>query len=420
MKILWIVNIVLPEASSLLKGKTELKSTGGWLIGAAESLLTKNNDVELTICSVSKLVNKLTYLKGEGVGYYLLPYGKGNLKYNKEYEKYWKQIQIKVNPDIVHIHGTEYSHGLAFVNACGNKNVVVSIQGMKSAYYYYYYYGLSRFNILRNITFHDIFMGSPLRGKNKFKFQSRYEVDLLRKVNHIIGRTSWDRARTWAINPNAEYHFCNETLRKEFYDGSTWDYGTCRKHSIFVSQAGYPIKGLHQLLKAFPFVLREYPDASIRIAGADITRCNTFKDRLHLTTYGKIIMKLIKKLKLSNNVVFTGNLNANEMKREYLSCNLFLSPSTIENSPNSLGEAQILGVPVISSYVGGCMDFIPSQEYGTLYRFEEVEMLAYKICEVFRKKIEASNSSIILAQNRHNGSENTKRMVEIYNNIIEK
>lgn len=41
-----------------------------------------------------------------------------------------------------------------------------------------------------------------------------------------------------------------------------------------------------------------------------------------------------------------------------LNANMFLLPSAIENSPNALGEAQMLGVPCVSSRVGGVEDMI--------------------------------------------------------------
>lgn len=384
MNILWITNIVFPEAERLLTGSGDLKATGGWMLGASDALLKSNDDVFLTVATVSIKVKKLTLLHGERITYYLLPYGKGNCKRNPEYEQYWKIIRDGVKPDIVHIHGTEYSHGLAYVKACGAENVVVSIQGMMSTYYYYYY-GLTKCQILRNLTLFDIIKGTAIKGQREFKRRSSYEIELLQKVNHVIGRTSWDYAHTWSINPNVKYHFCNEILREEFYDGSLWNIEVCDKHTIFLSQASYPIKGLHQMLKAMPLILRQFPDAKIRIAGGNILACGTIMERIRYTGYGRIITSLIKKYNLEDQVEFIGNLNAEGMKREYLKCNVFVCPSTIENSPNSLGEAQILGVPVVASYVGGIPDMMKGDEIH-LYRFEEVEMLAERICTVFEGK----------------------------------
>ena len=80
---------------------------------------------------------------------------------------------------------------------------------------------------------------------------------------------------------------------------------------------------------------------------------------------------------------FTGSLREDQMIAEYLNAHLFICPSSIENSPNSLGEAQLLGVPVIASYVGGVPDMVTHGETGLLYRFEEVEMLAEGIRNLF-------------------------------------
>lgn len=415
MKILWITNILFPEAEQLLNGAGELKATGGWMLGAANALL-QNKDVKLTVASVSVKVCKLTKLEGHDIQYYILPMGKGNMDFNMEYCKYWQQVNNDVNPDVVHIHGTEFSHGYAYMSACGCDNVVISIQGLTSAYYYYYYYGMTKKDIYRNLTFRDIIRGSILSGQKQFKQRAAYEIEMIKNAKHIIGRTSWDKARVWAINPNAKYHFCNETLRSDFYDGSRWIYNKCDKHSIFLSQAGYPIKGLHQVLKAMPFILRHYPDTSIRIAGADITKSSTLSEKFRLSGYGRYIKRLINKNALEDKVTFTGSLNGEQMKQEYLRTNVFVCPSTIENSPNSLGEAQILGTPCIASYVGGIPDMMKENEEN-LYRFEEVEMLAEKVCRVFADAEKQVDMHVIAAE-RHSSKLNCGILLSIYKNII--
>ena len=416
MKVLWITNILFPEAEQLLTGNGELKASGGWMLGAADALLLRS-DIKLTVATVSTKVKSLTRLDGNRITYYVLPMGRGNQRINPEYESLWKQVNSEVRPDIVHIHGTEFSHGHAYMRACGSDNVVVvSIQGMISSIYKYYYYGMSKFDIFRNLTLRDIVKGSIFSEKRRFKKRSEYEIEMLRMAHHVIGRTSWDMAHVWTINPEAEYHFCNETLRPEFYDGSMWSYEKCDKHTIFLSQAGYPIKGLHQLLKAMPLILSHYPDTTIRVAGGDITKCDSFKDWLHFSGYGRYIKSLIHRLHLTGKVRFIGNKNAEEMKREYLASNVFVCPSTIENSPNSLGEAQILGVPCVASYVGGIPDMMKGNEEN-LYRFEEVEMLAEKVCRIFDVKGQLMNMSS-MAYIRHNQKNNSDTLFTIYQSIF--
>ena len=109
-----------------------------------------------------------------------------------------------------------------------------------------------------------------------------------------------------------------------------------------------------------------------------------------MSSYEKYVNDIIDKLNLRNNIVFTGPLKANEMKTRYLTSHVFVSPSTIENSPNSVGEAMILGVPTISSDVGGVKDMLAHGEEGFVYPMDEPYMLAYYIDRVF------SNDSISL------------------------
>ena len=419
MKVLWITNLVFPEALQLLTGNGDLRASGGWLLGAAESLV-QTGKVQLAVATVTPMINTSVSLLGKNIQYYLLPNGSGNQRKNDEYRKYWRAIVNEYNPDVVHIHGTEYSHGLSYVDECGSKNVCVSIQGLVGVYSRYYYEGLTISEIKKSATIASVLKNGILKGCRNFKRRGRYEKELLERVGHIIGRTSWDRAHAWAINPQARYHYGGEILRMEFYDNSIWQYQCCIPHSIFVSQATLPLKGLHQILRAMPLVLRLYPDATLRVAGPDITRSrSSWMDTLKLSDWGKIVRRLIRENHLQEKVIFTGALNAEEMKQEYLKSNVFVCPSSIENSPNSLGEAQILGVPVIASYVGGTMDMMRGDE-DHLYRFEEVEMLAEKICLLFASEENQPQVGLMRqhAIQRHGAVQIIENLMAIYHKVI--
>lgn len=417
MKILWITNILFPEAAEKLTGKGDFRSSGGWMLASADMII-QQEEVKLYVATVSPLVRKLEVIEGERITYYVLPYGKGNIKYNKEYEPYWRLIKEQVNPDIVHIHGTEYTQGLAYIRACGNECVVVSVQGLKSGIAPYYCAGLSAKEICANITLRDIIKGSIYREQREYYRTGKLEKEMIQSVNHIIGRTSWDKAHIWSINPKASYHICNETLRKEFYEGEKWSYDKCIPHTIFLSQGSYPLKGLHQVLKAMPLILRHYPNTTIRVAGPDITHSKGLWGLLHFTGYGKIVKTLIKKLHLEDKVSFLGPLNAEQMKAEYLRSNVFLCSSSIENSPNSLGEAQILGVPCVASYVGGIPDFMQGCEQ-YLYRFEEVEMLAEKVVRMFNTSPSFDGKYIsFTAIERHESTKNSVELMNVYSGIL--
>ena len=399
---------MLPPICEALNIKVPV--TGGWMYSSLKNL-QKFDDLEFAVATVyngrefvSRLIGNTTY--------YLLPIGnKNNQRYLPHLEPLWHRVNQEFKPDIIHIHGTEYTQGLAYIRACGNKGVVVSIQGLVSVYERYYLAGILAREIIRNITLRDTLRCDNIfKQKKKFLQRGEYEKEYIRSVKHVIGRTSWDKAHVRAINPDIHYHFCNETLRDEFYK-HTWNYESCEKHSIFSSQAGYPIKGLHQLLKAMPLILREYPDTKLYVAGGDITKSKWYR----LSGYASYIKHLIEENGLQNVVNFTGVLSEKDICARYLRSNVFVCPSAIENSPNSLGEAQLLGVPCIAAYVGGIPDMMRGYE-GNMYRFEETEMLAEKVCAIFH------NSSLSLRRSdeaslRHNPIRNTERLLSIYQKI---
>ena len=137
------------------------------------------------------------------------------------------------------------------------------------------------------------------------------------------------------------------------------------------------------------------------------------------SSYSRYITSLIDEYKLKGHITFLGALNAEQMKQEYLNCNAFICPSSIENSPNSLGEAQILGVPCVASYVGGIPDMIPTAECGKLYRFEDVVMLGDSVCQIFELgSAYDSSKEIMIASERHNRVKNKNALLDIYHSIM--
>ena len=421
MKILWLINIPLPEASQLMGEKPS--PFGGWLINASKDL-ANNEDVELSIAFPSNKANKFRELKGEKINYYpFIPVKENDNKVIENNESF-ETLLNNLKPDIVHIYGTEIAHTLSMVNTCNKINIktVISVQGLVSIIEKHMYSNLPIYAIYGN-TFRNIIRKDNVRGLKKlFRNRGKNEIEAIKRTNHIIGRTTWDKACSNQINPQANYHFCNETLREEFYKHQ-WDVNDCEKHSIFLSQGQYPIKGLHYMLEAIPLILKRFPKAKVYISGKDITKSDSIKDKLLMTYYGKYIKKMIKKLNLERNVVFTGQLDEKKMCQRYLKSHVFVCPSSIENSPNSLGEAMILGVPSVASYVGGIPDMLKDKEEGFLYQHDAPYMLAQYVCEIFENQdlaLKFSKNARERALKTHDRDENTRRLIEIYNEIVSK
>src|SRR5690606_9387854 len=106
--------------------------------------------------------------------------------------------------------------------------------------------------IYKNITLRDLLRQDNLiQAKNKFVKRGRtVEKEYLCLATDIIGRTQWDHDHIKTANPNCNYHFCNESLRDEFYRAKKWNRTSKKDYTIFLSQAGYPLKGLHKVLEA--------------------------------------------------------------------------------------------------------------------------------------------------------------------------
>jgi len=419
MKILWLTNIPLPEASKLINGDS--LPYGGWLDGASESLSAVNN-ISLSIVFPVHDKRPIRILKGEKIVFYTFSPAKNKHKEHLFQEVQFEEILNIVEPDIVHIYGTEFPHTLAMIKKCNSKNIksIISIQGLVSVYAKHYLPSIPP-KFQNRFTFKEFIKQDNLeQQRRKFVARGKCEIEAIKKTKNIIGRTTWDRACTLQINKDVHYHFCNETLRNEFYEHE-WSFDNCEKHSIFISQGSYPIKGLHFMLEAMPLILNRFPDAKLYIAGPNFVKSDTVEDKLRMSSYGKFIQEIIRKNHLMDKIEFTGILNENQMCKKYLSVNVFVCPSAIENSPNSLGEAMILGVPCVASDVGGVTDMMKHREDGFVYQVDAPYMLAYYVGEIF----DNNESTSIFGKNArehalktHDKEINLERLLSIYSEVI--
>ncbi|WP_298488384.1 glycosyltransferase family 4 protein [uncultured Maribacter sp.] len=418
MKVLWITNSILPELAKALKIKHA--PFEGWLIFLSNQLAI--NGIDLTIATTKKNVEPF-FFKGKNIKYYLLNSKKKKGVYDKSLEPQWKDIINQVKPDIIHLQGSENSHALALINTHPNEKYLLSIQGLISVYARYYKAGLSNKDILKNLTLRFLLRGDSIFSEQKefYKRGELIEKKYFRKINNFLGRTAWDKAHTKYLNRNSNYFHCGEILRPSFYTEEAWSFNNCEEYSIFLSQGNYPLKGFHQVLKAVALIKNDFPKIKIYFAGRDTLLLNkTFKKRIRQKNYSKYLSKLIKDLQLSDNVKYLGMLNESEMISAYKKANVFICPSSIENSPNSLAEAQILGVPCISSNVGGVSDMIEDKETGLLYRFEEFEELAEHISYIFTnssKALSIAKKGREAALKRHDKTTITNDLLKIYKSI---
>lgn len=417
MKVLWIVNTIFPYPSKQMNIENTIY--GGWLVSLFEEL-NKNSNVEFAIAT-TYCGNKLLKYKTNNTVYYLLPCNDAT-KYDENLLKYWQTIVEEFKPVLIHIHGSEYVHSLPLLRNIGKKiPTVLSIQGLIHKIAEVYDANISKKIINRNITFRDIVKSdSILNQREKFVQRGIYEKEIISRVGAIIGRTEWDKSCSKELNNTIKYYKNNESLRQSFYENN-WDISKIERNTIFCSQASYPIKGLHFMLEALNELKKEIPNIKLKVAGYNILNDETLKDKLKTTGYAKYLKKLIKKYDLKDNVIFTGPLCEQEMCKAYLEANVFVQTSVIENSPNSLGEAMLLGVPCVASNVGGTRDMLLNNIEGLLYQYDDISTL----CEHILKILRDDETAVVLgkraqmhAKETHNKENNVKELLKIYNQII--
>ena len=425
MRVLWLCNIMLPVIAERLD--KEVNNKEGWLSGTYERLkkadfrMDSGEKIELGICfPVSKEEDGLEVSLDDlqAFGFYEDTVHPEN--YDTELEKRLFDITEKFKPDLVHCFGTEYPHTLAITKAFPYpEKILIGIQGLCHKCADEYMANLPA-EVQRSKSFRDLLkQDSIFEQYKKFVKRGANEIEALKRAQHVAGRTKWDKQSVKEVSL-ARYHFMNETLRSSFYEGD-WDIDTCVPHSIFMSQGDYPLKGLHFVLQALPKVLEKFPDTKLYIAGNNLTKSESLKDKIKISGYGKYLKKLICENNLQDKVQFLGRLSAEEMKDRFLKSNLYICASVLENSPNSLGEAMLLGVPSLASETGGIPSVFEKEQDGLLFEPANVEDLADKIVYLFsnpEKMLGYAKRAKEHAKATHNPDENYQRLLEIYREIV--
>lgn len=428
MRVLWVCNIMLPAVARQLE--LPYSNREGWLSAMFDRFLQEQHRNKITLGIAFPVSEETGNMDKE-----LILSEKGSCHcygfvedlntpelYDAAIEERMKEIIDDFKPDMIHIFGTEFPHTLACVRAYRRPSrTLISIQGLVSECADVYMADLPA-NVQRKVTLRDFIKKDSLRQQQrKFRKRGVYEKEALHLADNVAGRTDFDREAAAKINPEAHYYLLNETMRGCFYH-DRWKRSECIPYSIFLSQGDYPLKGFHYLLQAMPAVLEQYPEAQVFVAGNNILKNATWKDRLKCSAYGKYLKKLIRVNHLKGKVTMLGNLDAEGMKAQFLQSHVFVCPSALENSPNSLGEAMLLGVPSVAADVGGIRNILIDGGDGLLYPAGSVEGLSEKIIEIFSKELISERYSMNArrhARETHDADQNYYKMIRIYQEIAE-
>ncbi|MBC3787408.1 glycosyltransferase family 4 protein [Spirosoma utsteinense] len=387
MKVLWLTQLPYTQ---LPNTKNPKGHPVPWITSLAKELSKK---VDLTIISNNSKLEKDEEVYIDGVRYLFIKLHRASInlltanRLNSSIVRKHLEREI-LEHDIMHIHGSE---GM-YQQACWDLAIptVLSVQGIIDQYYPHLQEHLSNRRIL-------------------WKIIQNTEQRYLSKMNNFMCRTDWDKGWVRKISPESKIHHCWESLREEFFN---YDINPVNNNSvIYIGGCDY-IKGYREALKSFNTALESAPDMNMIFITS-----GGLKDR-------KTILKFIKNQTLDNlnehNLIFINRLSPIELIEQYKNCFCLLHPSYIDNSPNTICEAQALGLPVIASNVGGVSSLIKHQETGILSSLK-TEELARSIATLYfdkNKQEYLSTRAKLESRSRHNIFSVVNKTLNIYENII--
>lgn len=416
MRVLWIGGFGL---KSLNDNNTSGYNGGGWLASLKKEII-KCSDVTLGIVFCKE--HCFQKVVQDNISYYVVPnYHKSRKdKYLdfihikdvtrdeiqwSHYENQLKMVIDDFKPDVIEIFGSEFYFSLA---ARVSKHIptVLHFQGILSlSIYIFLPPGISKWQYIMS--------GKGLRGKyNNFQYlaywqRSAYrEKAVLKAVPHVIGRTDWDKQAIAVLNPNAKYHYGGEILRDVFYENKE---RTIPSKITISSTISFPTyKGYDVILKV----------------------ANILKNELHLdfvwNVYGNINPDFMEKqvgLRHEGvDVRLCGVASPTQLRDALLESTMYFHPSYTENSPNSVCEAQILGVPVVASRVGGTDSLVEHGKTGFLYPVTDPYIAAYYIMYLVDNpdvNIAIGKAAKQVATARHDKKKIVNELMETYQEMID-
>jgi colanic acid/amylovoran biosynthesis glycosyltransferase len=180
-------------------------------------------------------------------------------------------------------------------------------------------------------------------------------------------------------------------------------------------QAGRLIekKGLPVTLRAFAGFLRQYPKATLTIAGEG-------------PLLGEL-QNLARDLNIAQRVSFTGFVSQERLREIYHQSHLFVHPSQTgrdgnqEGVPNAMLEAMATGLPVFATEHGGIPEAIENNVSGVLVPERDDEALARALLDAAQRPdllLRIARNAANAVRNNFDLSAQAQRLEQIYLNLL--
>ncbi|MES2375625.1 MAG: glycosyltransferase family 4 protein [Bacteroidota bacterium] len=409
MKVLWFC-----FTPSLSESYLNDKPTGGGWIKSLEKSVQSKVDLSIVFyyekqLDPFKLGDTTYYPVQRFVNGKLSKIGRrifNTLEPKEDIETFVKIIN-EVKPDLIHVHGSEFSFGL--IQKFTDIPTVLSIQGIVTVYRYKFFSKIMFFDIVRSAKLTNLlFFRTAINTYFLFGNARDRELDILKHTKNLIGRTAWDRRVSRILAPQAQYFHNDEILRDSFYT-SEWKYEPGTQLNLMTINGPDIYKGIETLI--YCAHLLDLNNINFKWGVAGISKTDDIVSIASKST-GK---------PLSDNIVFLGKLDENSLVNALLKANIYVATSHIENSPNSLCEALLLGMPSIATHAGGTNSLVDDGKDGVLIQDGDPYSMAGAIIELKENKelaISLGKNARIRGLARHNIDTITGDLLEIYKRVL--
>jgi glycosyltransferase involved in cell wall biosynthesis len=390
-KAVWLTPypILSLEPEVRVKRRPSMEHPCSWIVNLSNALVERS-DVELHVVTENSRVSSTQRTQKGRIAFHVVKTGIPFLNrgfppwfpldvltgFRANVARLTKEV-LAIKPDIVHAHGTEAAYALAAAKT--RLPCLISMQGI--------------------IT--ELYKTAPCL---RYRVLRHYEQDCVRRARYFTCRTSFDTGFVQSVNPSARIFTIHEAMNPVYFQNEWHVRDEDRLLYVGSLQAS---KGLDILLEALQLVVQTKPKAMLTVIGPG----NQGPYR-----------QLCERLRIADNVEFVGFLSASEVAKHHLSSQIFVLSSGNENSPNTLAEAMVSGLPVIATAVGGIPSMVEHGQTGWLVPPRNPAELAKAILQLLNdpeQRARLGQAARQRARDRHRPEQVAAQTVEAYREILE-
>ena len=367
-----------------------------WLVALLAELARRPADLTLTVLgTASEMAAPIEHYEVAGIRYVYLevPVQRQDILslYRQRLASLTNYVrQHAAEYDLVHVHGSEAQLHVAAVGL--PRPVLVSVQGIVWEY-------------LKALP-----LNTDQPRRLLWLLASYYELRYLPRVRDFSCRTHWDTAQSLRLSPGSHVHLNWEVIRPEFFAlnaVATPAPAPGRPYLLFLV-GSQVMKGYRETLEAFDLIRRQIPAKLLVLGPTEPGVIERHIRRRGLTAIGP------------DDVELRGQQPLAELVRLLPQAFCLLHPSYLDNSPNSVCEAQVAGLPVVATMVGGVGSLVEHERTGLATRRDPRDIadqvLRLYHDEPLRQRL--GQEARRVAQQRHDPQVLTQRTIDIYRAIL--